>query len=316
MVKAYLKEKYSKAGNVYLGIPHRLDRPVSGVVLFARNSKAAKRLAEQFRHHQVRGLLGGGRWEGLPAEGIWEDWLLPTWARRRGLEVVGADDDPLARDAMLSYARPGRRAGGWTLLEIGPRTGRMPWGRDAGCVTRLAGAAATRRSTAPVNRSGPTADLRDRVIALHATQPHVPAPHSVRAGDGRRAAVGDLAGIHRVSRPINCVLSGLAGIVIPALKMTGVWPVRHLIRTERARHDYATVCLGIRGKRPDAHRPGGSYAGAEGAIPGQGSGGHPQGQRGLQRGACVPDPKEKDHVMVLFALDGTAEIRAGRWTRS
>src|SRR5947199_5744253 len=52
-VKAYIKDKYHKAGNVYLGIPHRLDRPVSGVVLFARNTKAAQRLAEQFRERQV-----------------------------------------------------------------------------------------------------------------------------------------------------------------------------------------------------------------------------------------------------------------------
>src|SRR5437867_11234739 len=53
MVKAYLKEKCHKPGNVYLGIPHRLDRPVSGVVPFARNTKAAQRLAEQFQRHQV-----------------------------------------------------------------------------------------------------------------------------------------------------------------------------------------------------------------------------------------------------------------------
>src|SRR6516164_4599166 len=39
-VKAYLKDRYHKAGNVYLGIPHRLDRPVSGVIVFARNTKA------------------------------------------------------------------------------------------------------------------------------------------------------------------------------------------------------------------------------------------------------------------------------------
>src|SRR3954452_14986935 len=51
MAKAYLKEKYHKAGKVYLGIPHRLDRPVSGVVVFARNTKAAQRLAEQFQNH-------------------------------------------------------------------------------------------------------------------------------------------------------------------------------------------------------------------------------------------------------------------------
>src|SRR2546425_8498851 len=52
--KAYLKERYGKKGNVYLGIPHRLDRPVSGVVVFARNTKAARRLAEQFETRQVR----------------------------------------------------------------------------------------------------------------------------------------------------------------------------------------------------------------------------------------------------------------------
>ena len=54
LVKAYLKERYQKKGNVYLGIPHRLDRPVSGVVVFARNTKAARRLAEQFQTRQVR----------------------------------------------------------------------------------------------------------------------------------------------------------------------------------------------------------------------------------------------------------------------
>src|SRR6202521_5434849 len=53
MVKAYLKQRYNKPGNVYLGIPHRLDRPVSGVVVFARNTKAAGRLAEQFQQRQV-----------------------------------------------------------------------------------------------------------------------------------------------------------------------------------------------------------------------------------------------------------------------
>src|SRR5213079_320435 len=75
-VKAYLREKYAKAGNVYLGIPHRLDRPVSGVVLFARTSKAAQRLAEQFRDRTVTkiywGLVEG---EVDPAEGEWRDWM-------------------------------------------------------------------------------------------------------------------------------------------------------------------------------------------------------------------------------------------------
>ncbi len=49
MGKAYLKEKYNKPGDVFLGLVHRLDRPTSGVILFARTSKAASRLSEQFR---------------------------------------------------------------------------------------------------------------------------------------------------------------------------------------------------------------------------------------------------------------------------
>src|SRR5690242_7290517 len=52
-VRAYLKEKYRKPGNVFVGLVHRLDRPVSGVVLFARTSKAAARLSEQFREGTV-----------------------------------------------------------------------------------------------------------------------------------------------------------------------------------------------------------------------------------------------------------------------
>src|SRR5205823_7431062 len=54
MAKAYLKEKYAKPAGVYLGIPHRLDRPVSGVVVFARNTKAAQRVHAQFAGHRVR----------------------------------------------------------------------------------------------------------------------------------------------------------------------------------------------------------------------------------------------------------------------
>lgn len=53
-VKAYIKERYAKPGEVFLGVPHRLDRPVSGVVVLARTSKALTRLGEMFRTGQVR----------------------------------------------------------------------------------------------------------------------------------------------------------------------------------------------------------------------------------------------------------------------
>ncbi len=52
MVKEYVKEKYQKPGNVYIGLVHRLDRPTSGIMVFARTSKAAMRLSEQIRLHQ------------------------------------------------------------------------------------------------------------------------------------------------------------------------------------------------------------------------------------------------------------------------
>ena len=53
MVKAYIKEKYHKPGNVYLGLVHRLDRPVGGIMVFARSSKAAARLTKAFNEHKI-----------------------------------------------------------------------------------------------------------------------------------------------------------------------------------------------------------------------------------------------------------------------
>jgi 23S rRNA pseudouridine1911/1915/1917 synthase len=54
MVKDYLKEKYNKPGNVFLGLVHRLDKPVAGIVLFGKTSKGASRLSEQFRAHTIQ----------------------------------------------------------------------------------------------------------------------------------------------------------------------------------------------------------------------------------------------------------------------
>lgn len=53
LVKKHIKEKYKKEGNVFLGLVHRLDRPVSGIMIFAKTSKGASRLSEQFRNHEV-----------------------------------------------------------------------------------------------------------------------------------------------------------------------------------------------------------------------------------------------------------------------
>lgn len=59
MVKDYLKEKYKKPGNIFLGLVHRLDKPVAGIVLFGKTSKGASRLSEQFRNHTIQKTYHG-----------------------------------------------------------------------------------------------------------------------------------------------------------------------------------------------------------------------------------------------------------------
>jgi len=161
----YLRAKYAKAGRVYLGVPHRLDRPVSGVVLFARSSKAAARLAEQFRERQVtkvyRAVVDGTV---QPPEGTWDDWLRKVADDAR-TEVVRADS-PGARLATLRYRVTGEFADE-TLLELTPVTGRSH---------QLRVQAAARgwpirgdRQYGSARTFGPTpATERDRLIALHA----------------------------------------------------------------------------------------------------------------------------------------------------
>ncbi|HJT75752.1 MAG TPA: RluA family pseudouridine synthase [Gemmataceae bacterium] len=120
--KAYLKQKYGKPGNVFLGVVHRLDRPVSGVLLFARTSKAAARLAEQFREGTVEKLYWAVVEGAVPRpEATLEDWLRKS-AEAGRIEAVAAET-PGARRALLHYRRRAS-AGGLSWLEVRPRTGR------------------------------------------------------------------------------------------------------------------------------------------------------------------------------------------------
>jgi 23S rRNA pseudouridine1911/1915/1917 synthase len=165
MAKDYLKEKYKKQGRVYLGIPHRLDRPVSGVVLFARSTKSAQRLAEQFRKRQVRKVYVAVV-EGIvePLEGVWDDWLLKVKDESRA-ELATAET-PGARRARLRYCRLGTIPSG-SLLEIEPETGRIHQIR----VQAAARGWPIRGDFLYGARLpfGPPAELpRDRIIALHA----------------------------------------------------------------------------------------------------------------------------------------------------
>jgi 23S rRNA pseudouridine1911/1915/1917 synthase len=166
LVKAHLKDKYRKPGNVYLGMPHRLDRPVSGVVVMARNSKAAARLAEQFRHRTVRKwylCLTERRPE--PAAGVLEDWLLKD-AEAAQARVVAADT-PGAQSAVLHYralAMYGQRA----LVQVELLTGRMHQIRVQ-LSSRGWPIVGDRQYGATSDFApSPTSDARDRPIALHA----------------------------------------------------------------------------------------------------------------------------------------------------
>lgn len=165
MVKEYIRRKYAKAAGVYLGIPHRLDRPVSGVLVFARSTKAAQRIHAQFQKHQVLkvywAMVEG---EVQPESGVWDDWIRKIATEARTVPAI--EGEPGAKLATLEYRVLERFPGG-TRIEFSPLTGRMH---------QLRVQAAWRGH--PVfgdviygspRAFGPVAELpRDRVVALHA----------------------------------------------------------------------------------------------------------------------------------------------------
>ena len=122
VAKQYIKDRYQKPGNVYLGIVSRLDAPVTGVTLIARTSKAARRLAEQFR----AGAVEKTYWalvEGVvePSEAECVDWLAQD-ERHRRMWIVGRTM-PGAKEARLTYRRIATLPDS-TLLEVALGTGR------------------------------------------------------------------------------------------------------------------------------------------------------------------------------------------------
>ncbi|MCZ2341422.1 MAG: RluA family pseudouridine synthase [Bacteroidales bacterium] len=123
MVKAYIKQTRNKPGGVYLGIPHRLDRPVSGVVAFALNTKAAQRIHAQFERREVRKVYWAAVEGSIDADsGTWEDWVRKVKEEAR--TVRATPEEPGAKLARLDFRVLQRFAGG-TLVELAPQTGRM-----------------------------------------------------------------------------------------------------------------------------------------------------------------------------------------------
>lgn len=164
-VKSFLKQRDNKTGDVYLGVPHRLDRPASGAMLLAKHVRAARRLAEQFEGRLVTKTY----WafvEGhvLEDHGTWHDWLrkIPNIARAEICDEIDAG----SREAILHHFVLARTERG-TLLNIVLETGR----------THQIRVQASSRGFPLVGDSiygassvfGPTVnDPRERWIALHA----------------------------------------------------------------------------------------------------------------------------------------------------
>ena len=121
-VKQYLKEKYQKPGNVFIGVTHRLDRPVSGLVIFAKTSKALTRLNEMFRTSEVKKTY----WavvKNAPKEP--EGELVHYLARNEKQNKSFAYDKevPNSKKAILNYRLIGHSEN-YYLLEVDLKTGR------------------------------------------------------------------------------------------------------------------------------------------------------------------------------------------------
>jgi 23S rRNA pseudouridine1911/1915/1917 synthase len=163
--KAWVAREYSKPGAVFLGVVHRLDRPVSGVVCFARTSKAAGRLSAAFRDRLVKKVYWGVS-DGAPEEEAGElvQWLVKDRERNKVRVVDAAVAERLgakeARTVWRVLKRGGAMGGGRTLLELLPETGRSHQLRVAaaslGCV--LCGDL----------KYGAKESLGDRSVGLHA----------------------------------------------------------------------------------------------------------------------------------------------------
>jgi RluA family pseudouridine synthase len=156
-----------RAPEVYLGLPHRLDRPVSGAIVLAKTKKGARKISRQFERRRVRKIYWAAV-EGMvePAEGTWVNWLRKVQYEAR-VEVVAADL-PDAQRAELRYRTLDRtNCGSW--LEIELETGRMHQIRVQ-AATRGWPVLGDRQYGSSIGFGPQMEDVRLRGIALHARQ--------------------------------------------------------------------------------------------------------------------------------------------------
>lgn len=117
IIKEYLKEKYNKPGNVYLGLIHRLDRPVGGVMVFAKTSKAASRLSEQMRTKNIK-----KKYYAIVEGNVKDsDTLIDKLYKDTKTNMVYVDER--GKEAILSYKKV-KTTNNLSLLDIELKTGR------------------------------------------------------------------------------------------------------------------------------------------------------------------------------------------------
>jgi RluA family pseudouridine synthase len=166
-VKAFYRQREQKQGNIYLGLPHRLDRPVSGAIMFARHVRAAQRLSAQFENRTVTKVY----WafvEGCvrPDEGTWTDYL----HKRHGMAqaIVVPANDPRGKLAVMHY-RVLVQSDMQSWLEVQLETGRTHQIRvQAASRGHAVVGDAQYGATQPFGEA--FEDERLRAIALHARQ--------------------------------------------------------------------------------------------------------------------------------------------------
>ena len=179
-VKQFLIERENKPGKAYLGVPHRLDRPVSGVMVVVKNVRAAKRISEQIQQRSVKKIYWAvveGHVQGSPddTDGLalegkrrWKDWMrkIPDQAKS---EVVGRDH-PDAKHAVLDcrvLALSESQGAALSLLEIELHTGRTHQIRLQ-AASRGHPILGDQLYGSQVAFGPQTADIRQRWISLHA----------------------------------------------------------------------------------------------------------------------------------------------------
>ena len=118
-LKKYLKDKYQKPGNVYLGLVHRLDRPVGGVMVFARTSKAASRLSLQVQNHELEKVYIAVCEGKTPDSGSWTDYLVKDTKNNQSYVT----DSSHGKEAILSFKKISYHDNK-SLVEIYLKTGR------------------------------------------------------------------------------------------------------------------------------------------------------------------------------------------------